>query len=772
MQQGVEGLRLIWGKRTLAMVDLKAVGCSTKVTGGKLYWKKKDGTRQLGGKAYARWWDQPIAVEVGDPGTNVNHEDFEGLEYVSEFESNRSGFGAFFPLSQLAAIECVVLNHGVEVLNVEIPASELNFREIKKKLALIGMGVFAEDGATPWQEFWANAADSLIDAARIMPQPDFGPFYGSQSWMDIRSTFITEDSADLDSSLPTSDFARITSRVDGLIEPGFGQFGMALIDPELYVDEEDDPDPSGKAWVSPGDYDKTAVSFNFAGEAAPIIVQELCHMLGLVDGGAPNHDEDNSGHSLYDECTEYEDDDGKEQCSPSEYKTYSQAVEDQKGIQYPRMRRLTDGAPEKIDRGLMSDRRAKSSMSYAPDKENWNSFLEPEDHKEALSFLTDLYEDWADGDGGGAGAAPGGTALNLRFLLSAADEVQVTSSYVDESGDPTTAPVPEGSHRAVVLDAGGAPLTDLPFAVGFHTHGGEAGATLIALRIPFPEGARTVQIRHEEQVLWSASRSPNPPAVGFVAPAGGAFSAGATVQVSWAASDPDGDSLRFALDYSADGGATWIRLPQNLTGTTYAWRPGFLPKSAAAKLRLRASDGFNTAEALSAPFRLTPAQPLVFIRCPADGASIPEGSLVDLAALSLTSEGAGQGTFLWHVGGQPLAGKASGNEHRFETAGAHAVRVTLTDPSGLTASHEVTVQVFPDFDRDGLPNDWEQSMGPQPRARRPPVVARERPPVARGVAALRRDAGRGDPRRRAGGARARRLHRPDRLHSAGSPGES
>ena len=131
-----------------------------------------------------------------------------------------------------------------------------------------------------------------------------------------------------------------------------------------------------------------------------------------------------------------------------------------------------------------------------------------------------------------------GTTLNLRFLLSMANEVQVTSSHLDDSGEPPSQPDPDAHHRAVVLDAAGAELVSLPFAVGFHTHTGEAGNTRLVLRSPFPDGARTVELRHDDQVLWSRSRSPNAPTVALVAPAGGSFSADSIVPVSWTASSP------------------------------------------------------------------------------------------------------------------------------------------------------------------------------------------------------------------------------------------
>src|SRR4030095_1269231 len=120
--QGVEGLRLIWGKRTLVSLKLKAQGCSTKVDGGKFYWKKKDGTLQLGGKAYAAFWDQDLRIELTQP-TAIS-EDFNTLEFIGEFASGRSGWEDFFPLSQLDGIRLVVQHNKVDALTVDLPRSD------------------------------------------------------------------------------------------------------------------------------------------------------------------------------------------------------------------------------------------------------------------------------------------------------------------------------------------------------------------------------------------------------------------------------------------------------------------------------------------------------------------------------------------------------------------------------------------------------------------------------------------------------------------------
>ena len=39
---------------------------------------------------------------------------------------------------------------------------------------------------------------------------------------------------------------------------------------------------------------------------------------------------------------------------------------------------------------------------------------------------------------------------------------------------------------------------------------------------------------------------------------------------------PDGDALQFALDYSADNGATWMKINPMIIGNSLLWTPGFV----------------------------------------------------------------------------------------------------------------------------------------------------------------------------------------------------
>ena len=80
------------------------------------------------------------------------------------------------------------------------------------------------------------------------------------------------------------------------------------------------------------------------------------------------------------------------------------------------------------------------------------------------------------------------------------------------------------------------------------------------------------------------------------APAGGITLTGSSVIVSWSATDIDGDPLTFSLDYSTDGGVTWLPLSGQIPSTTIDdWSADLLAGATQGKFRVWVSDGVNTA---------------------------------------------------------------------------------------------------------------------------------------------------------------------------------
>ena len=102
----------------------------------------------------------------------------------------------------------------------------------------------------------------------------------------------------------------------------------------------------------------------------------------------------------------------------------------------------------------------------------------------------------------------------------------------------------------------------------------------------------------------------NPPEASFVSPSGGEVWSG-TREVTWRASDADGDLLSVQLAYSIDRGHTWLFLSRSLPNTgNYVWDTTTVPNSEEVWLRLTASDRQFTTQAHSAtPFAVCNSHP-------------------------------------------------------------------------------------------------------------------------------------------------------------------
>ena len=66
-----------------------------------------------------------------------------------------------------------------------------------------------------------------------------------------------------------------------------------------------------------------------------------------------------------------------------------------------------------------------------------------------------------------------------------------------------------------------------------------------SLTVPFPEDTAKAETRKGNELLWSRTVSKEPPKVSFETPNGGTYSSTETMEISWTASDSDGDDLQY-----------------------------------------------------------------------------------------------------------------------------------------------------------------------------------------------------------------------------------
>jgi len=152
-----------------------------------------------------------------------------------------------------------------------------------------------------------------------------------------------------------------------------------------------------------------------------------------------------------------------------------------------------------------------------------------------------------------------------------------------------------GDYYLRYLDAHNQELSVLTFTLSLTVEGKLMNQVPFVFRAPYiPDTARIVIGQGATEIV-SRTISAHPPTVTVTSPNGGEIFTGTTT-VSWIAEDEDGDSLSFTVLYSPDGGATWNALATGLTASSYAWDVSGLPPGNEYRVRVMATDGFNTGE--------------------------------------------------------------------------------------------------------------------------------------------------------------------------------
>jgi hypothetical protein len=128
--------------------------------------------------------------------------------------------------------------------------------------------------------------------------------------------------------------------------------------------------------------------------------------------------------------------------------------------------------------------------------------------------------------------------------------------------------------------------------------------------LPWDARAHSLVVRSGDAQVARRTASASPPEVNILTPRPGVHWNGAR-QVTWEASDADGDALVYAVHYSSDGGRTWLPVGVDLTETSLDVDAAFLAGSTDCRVRVIASDGFNTTVVDSEPFGVDPHAPTV-----------------------------------------------------------------------------------------------------------------------------------------------------------------
>jgi hypothetical protein len=299
--------------------------------------------------------------------------------------------------------------------------------------------------------------------------------------------------------------------------------------------------------------------------------------------------------------------------------------------------------------------------------------------------------------------APSAASVQQEYLIGSGKIVNglVTMThpfYRDMLPAGTSDGVGQGAYSLALQNAGGTPLFTRYFDTIRDPDNPAIESIYFRQVVPWQPGTAAIVIRQGQTVLASITVSAHAPQVTLLSPNGGeSWPPYGEHLVAWSGTDDDGDSLRYDLLYSPNGGATWRGLASALTGTSYALDASRLPGSQQALLRVVATDGVNTGQDTSnATFAVEGKPPTAMIVYPIAGQRfepgrpvILEGSGTDLEDGPLSDDM----RFRWR---SSIEGELGiGRKLFFEDLlpGRHVITLEVADSDGFISQDSVSIFV-------------------------------------------------------------------------------
>jgi hypothetical protein len=203
-----------------------------------------------------------------------------------------------------------------------------------------------------------------------------------------------------------------------------------------------------------------------------------------------------------------------------------------------------------------------------------------------------------------------------------------------------------------------------------------------------------VEIRHQGQVVASRSASASAPSVDLTSPTAGSQLAAGPFQVSWTATDPDGDPLTYSLLYSNDGGTSWQTLATSLISTSLSLNTNQLP-GGSGLLRVVASDGFLSGQDTSGAFGVPLHAPSVEIQLPNPNQVFYPTQQVVLQgfAYDLEDGALGDPAFEWSSSVDGILGTGASLSTTELSTGNHVITLKATDSDGTSSTAQRSIAV-------------------------------------------------------------------------------
>jgi hypothetical protein len=299
-----------------------------------------------------------------------------------------------------------------------------------------------------------------------------------------------------------------------------------------------------------------------------------------------------------------------------------------------------------------------------------------------------------------AGAAASGPSLLASGEQTAGGAWRLRPAFRMDL-PPAASPAGAGEYSLAILDRAGTELAvrrfDLP---SVHADLGDRSALPLPLSfaetLPWSDAAQRLVLRRGSETLGALQRSRNSPAVAILSPTAAGFESGpAGPRIRWTASDADGDALAYAVQVRRNDAYPWRTLASGWSASELPVEPTSLPGGSKAQVRVLASDGLNTGEAVSAAFSLPDKPPAVAILSAAGEFAVAAGDLLMLEGSGSDFEDGPlpDNALAWRSDRDGPLGAGRRLDLSWLSIGGHRITLTGQDSAGGTGSAQVAVEV-------------------------------------------------------------------------------
>jgi hypothetical protein len=251
-----------------------------------------------------------------------------------------------------------------------------------------------------------------------------------------------------------------------------------------------------------------------------------------------------------------------------------------------------------------------------------------------------------------------------------------------------------GEFSLELLDAESRVLLEHHFDAQPDSHD-ESGAMGFSVFAPWQAGARRIAIKRKGTVLIERAVSPNAPKVRTLSPGGGE-SLGKEATIVWEANDPDGDPLSYTVFYNDGSDSTWWPVATGVTTTAIKVDTSLWPGSSQGRLKVRVTDGANTAEDVTKAFTVPQKSPMVAI-INAEASQKPGAAKAQLIGIAYDPEDGllPESKLVWTSDRDGLIDKGSRLNLKSLSSGTHTITLTVTDSHGQKSTAQALEIVRP-----------------------------------------------------------------------------